>query len=143
MGPVASESRYWLLIVEDEEDLAKILSRKFSHSGFRVVTSRTVTDSMVKLSNQKFDCILLDMRLEHGSGERIIEALKEAKEGFNHETPIVVMSGFLDSELVKRIRGNVKGVLVKPFDHDTLITKVRELCVPSEPPPATPAPKVK
>lgn len=128
MPKQSSSKQRWILIVEDEEELANLLSTKLGNAGFRVIRCGRVSDALQKVTNQRFACILLDMRLEQGSGERIIQFVRDDKTGYNFETPILVMSGHLSPDMVKKISKQVSGVLVKPFDHDTLINKIQSLC---------------
>ncbi len=116
----------WILLVEDEPDIAEILHSVLTSHGYRVMQSAKVADAVTKLGNQLFACLVLDMRLAGGdSGEDIIAAARSSKKELNATTPIVVTSGHLDAELVKRIGHHVAGVLVKPFSPDTLLAKVQ------------------
>jgi len=118
-----SESK-WVLVVEDDTSLASILSDGLKSGGYRVVQAGTASDGIKKLGNQKFHCVLVDIRLASGSGEQIITFMRTHQGGYNHKTPIIVTSGYLDVELVKRIKAEVTGILVKPFNIRALLDKV-------------------
>lgn len=119
----------WVLIVEDDVEIAKDLGEGLRRGGFKSVFAANVSEAIVKLSNQHFDCILLDMRLQRGSGEQIITHVRQ-NNPLNEKTPIMVISGFLDADLVKRIKDQVNGILVKPFNFATLTKKLHDLIVP-------------
>ncbi len=113
----------WLLIADDDAAFIKALTDQLSNQGFKVISALKVSEAIAKLSKQKFECVLLDMRFEHASGEQIIYTMR-SDTVFNQNTPIIVMSGFLDPELVKRIGKQVNGFLVKPFNAEALLEKL-------------------
>jgi len=127
--PTKTESplRRFVLIVEDEQEFADLLARHLSSEGYRPIICPKIPEAIQKLRVQKFHCVLLDMRLEHGSGERIIDELRDARGGYNHRTPIIVISAYLDGPLVKRIRANITDILVKPFDFKALTQRLESL----------------
>ena len=116
----------WILLVEDEPDIAESITEVLTSNGYRVMHSARTADAITKLCNQLFACLILDMRLADGnSGEEIITYTRNSTKELNATTPIVVTSGHLDAELVKRIGHHVAGVLVKPFSPAMLLTKVQ------------------
>ncbi|OFZ83202.1 MAG: hypothetical protein A2583_01960 [Bdellovibrionales bacterium RIFOXYD1_FULL_53_11] len=116
-----------ILLVEDEEALVKILSLAFKGAGYRVLSTPKAAQAIVMCSNQKFDCILLDIKLAQGTGEMVIDGIRKPKH-VNEKTPILVASGHLDTGLVKDMAGKISGVMVKPFDTEALLQRVASLC---------------
>lgn len=119
--------RRFVLIVEDEQEFADLLARHLASEGYSPIICPRVPEAMLKLQKQRFHCILLDMRLEHGSGEKVIEELRDSRSNFNHKTPIIVISAYLDGPLVKRIRADIADILVKPFDFKALTQRLESL----------------
>ena len=93
----------WVLIVEDEEAITELLSARLAERGFHVHSCLRSTDAVRMLSNQKFCCVLLDMNLEKGTGEQVVTAVRSNEASLNFATPIVVMSGALNRDIVLRI----------------------------------------
>ena len=122
MGSIDKANR-WVLIIEDDVHLAKGIGELLTDADFKIMSVEKPQDAIARLKNQKFDCILLDLKLEGGSGEQVISFVRGNK-GFNHESPIIVISGKLDIEVAKRISKNVSWILVKPFNDDELLKKV-------------------
>ena len=114
----------WVLVVEDDASLGAILEEGLRSGGYRIIRSGAASDAIKKLGNQKFHCVLVDIRLASGSGEQIISFMRTHQGGYNYLTPIIVTSGYLDLELVHRIKKEVSGMLVKPFNIKTLLEKV-------------------
>ena len=122
-----------VLVVEDDPDLSGVLADGLRRGGFQVIIATSAVEAISKLTKQKFECVLLDLRLP-GGGERVISMMRKER-GYNFSTPIVVMSGFIDSDVVKRIRTQVSDILVKPFKLPVLVEKIKHL-VPDPAPPA-------
>jgi len=51
------------LIADDDVEFRKILAKMFRSKGFRVTCTGSISESVNKLSNAKFDLIILDMRM--------------------------------------------------------------------------------
>ena len=84
----------------------------------------------MKIKNQTFDVAFLDMHLGEDSGEKLIDLMREERmDQMNLKTPIVVISGYLDKDLVTGIAGKVQGALVKPFEIKTLLSYVEKFRV--------------
>jgi FixJ family two-component response regulator len=72
--------------------------------------------------SQQFDCMLLDVRLQHMSGLSIAERLADSEFRPRH---IVLMTGTDVKEFESALRnGLVDGYLQKPADLDDLIERV-------------------
>lgn len=123
------ESKRTILVVEDDAEFAASLVEAIQvKSDFTVLTATTVAEAASRLGNQKFSAILLDLRLKENSGEKIVQMLRGTggREGQNHQTPIILMSGYLDVDVVKKLGPLVQGVLAKPFGIDGAIVKIND-----------------
>lgn len=118
-----SQTGQWILLVEDDPEVALLLGDGLREAGLRVIFAHSVQEAHSKLQRQRFDGVVLDMCLAHGSGEEVIGAMRTVR-GFNSGTPVLVVSAMLDAPLVKRIRSQVHGMLVKPFNLGTLVQRV-------------------
>ncbi|MBQ6459400.1 MAG: response regulator transcription factor [Exiguobacterium sp.] len=64
-----------VLVVEDELKLADGMSRFLTYSGFEVTVAMTLSEAKQQL-HQRFDAVLLDVRLPDGEGWTLIPTLK-------------------------------------------------------------------
>lgn len=120
--------RKWILIVEDDADIREMFAEELHRVGYKTLSCSTTLDACRMLANQRFDCIILDMRLERGAGDQIVLLLRREPLGFNYTTPIVVVSGELSAEVVHRIKSSVSAFFVKPFDLAAVLAKVSSIC---------------
>lgn len=110
-----------ILIADDDHAFREVMGAALTNAGYKVILAEKIFEAKTKLNNQKFDCVLLDYRFEYHTAEEILRMMRTDKHGLNHETPVLVISGSLERPIVERIANLVNGMLVKPFDTQTLL----------------------
>jgi excisionase family DNA binding protein len=113
-----------VLVVDDDESLQTLFKVFLKKIGFSRVVVGTVKEALVALDKQKFDLLFLDLKLPDGPADDVYEAAKE----IDPELPIVIITGYPDSEMLDRIlaKGPVT-VLKKPMQIEQLQQAVRML----------------
>lgn len=97
---------------------------QLENAGYEAQSADSLDKALKILEKEKFDCILLDMNLHTDSGKDIILILKESPKHINYSTPIIIVSGDLNIELIKEVRDKIASVLVKPFNTSDLTEKI-------------------
>ena len=115
-----------LLVVDDDPEVCSILAEALGKGGYKVVQAAHVSEANAKLGQQRFDCILTDLYLGKGDGGQLIASLRLGR-GLNCKTPVLLMSAHLEIGVIKKLRPMVSGVLVKPFDMKTLLSRISEV----------------
>src|SRR6266853_605909 len=113
-----------VLVVDDDESLQNLFKLFLRKIGFSRVVVGTVKEAIAALEKQKFDLVFLDLKLPDGPADDVYDAAKEV----DPDLPIVVITGYPDSEMLDRILG--KGpitVLKKPLKVEQLKETVRIL----------------
>ena len=102
-----------LLILEDDEQLAKTLSREFSDHGYEVLAISSIRD----LDSRRFDFALVDLRLH---GEFGLDALERIR--FNSpDCRIVILSGYGSiTTAVEAVKRGAVDYLTKPASFQTI-----------------------
>ncbi len=85
-----------LLIVDDEEALAKLLAGFIQTKTLQVSVCNNAIDALEKLNEIDFDCIVSDLSMPMMNG---VEFLKEVRRREN-EVPFIIYTGFGSDELV-------------------------------------------
>lgn len=119
-----------ILFVEDDEMLRTSVQEFLEKKGFMVITSDKLSDSKSKAQNMQFDLIIMDYQLKNDeTTDKLIKHLKEktALHSFNKKTPIIILSGTLDSYGVKQFATYTKNFLIKPIDNQSLLLKVYDV----------------
>ncbi len=114
-----------VLIIEDDEDLLEIEKMQLEMAGYDVETARGASEANELLTRDVYNCILLDMNLHGSSGKDVITATREA-DNLNYNTPIIIVSGDLNIELVRDVREKINTILVKPFSSNDLMDKIKD-----------------
>ena len=100
-----------ILVVDDEEALAKVMARTLRSRGFESDTALTAAQARQMFETQDYALALLDVRLPDESGYGLLEELKARRP----DTAVVMVSGVDDPELGKAaIEHGAYAYLVKP-----------------------------
>ena len=107
-----------VLLVEDDEPIREAVEEVLKDEGCVVVSASTLAEARASLVEGSFDVILLDLMLEDGSGEDLLEEMR-AKE---RRVPTVIMSASTRAQATAQKFG--AELLRKPFEIDTLLAQV-------------------
>ena len=101
-----------LLVVEDNEIERQSIVELLSHDDVEISTAGTGAEALQALSDKKFDCLILDLRLPDISGFELMEKIRQNAE--LHELPIVVCTGKdLTGEDGQRLARMAESVVLK------------------------------
>jgi len=122
--------KFNVLLVDDDEELCEIM--KFYLYKIEdiksIVTVHDGVSASQKLRNQKFDVILLDMRMPRRNGYDLLDEFRDNP--FNSVASVLAMSGTLDMDVLTiATYHGVKSFLVKPFDENLFLEKVKGLLI--------------
>jgi two-component system OmpR family response regulator len=112
-----------LLVVEDEADLAASLAKALREEGYAVDTAADGEDGLHKALSWDYDAILLDVMLPALDGWQVLRRLRETK-----KTPVLVLTARdAPPDRVRGLDGGADDYVVKPFDLDELLARLRAL----------------
>ncbi len=113
-----------ILLIEDEDNLRKIIQLNLELNGFEVVALPTAKTVFSLLVQQHFDLILLDIMLPELDGISVCEKIRLQ----NQTIKIIFMSAKSSSK--DRVLGLQKGAddyVVKPFEFAELLFRMQKL----------------
>jgi DNA-binding response OmpR family regulator len=105
-----------ILIVEDNQLVRRMLSRRLAASGFGVSSVESSTEAMEQLSGEPVDLVLSDVNLPGGDGFSLIERMRAR----DLPTPVILISGASGDDRTAMARG-AAGYFEKPFDFEELV----------------------
>jgi putative two-component system response regulator len=115
-----------LLVVDDDEQIRKLLVRLLTVTGHVVEEAASAEEALVKLDASPPDLILLDMELPGRSGLSLVPIIRSDPR--HRLTPIVMMTGAATpARKIRAIEAGVTEFLSKPFSHVELAARVRSL----------------
>ncbi len=120
-----------VLVVEDEPDMARILSFNLERNGFRVQVAAEAGAAVPWVESHEPDLVLLDLRLPDGSGLDVLRRIR-AFPG-TRQTPVIVVSALGDEDtVVEALNLGADDYVVKPFRTGELLARTRRLLARTE-----------
>lgn len=112
----------YILLVDDEDEIRELIKEHLYEDlqDIKIIEAKDGSEAITKLSYQNFHCIITDLQMPKKDGADLIEKIKSG--GLNKSTPIIVVSGFKDEQLLKRF--NNITFIEKPHDRKTLVQLV-------------------
>ena len=111
-----------ILVVEDERDLNRILTKTLSAEGCSVDACFDGQEALDYLSGASYDVIVLDRMMPRMDGMELLARLRAQGD----ETPVIFLTA--KDAVSERVRGLDAGAddyLVKPFSFDELMARIR------------------
>jgi len=115
-----------LLLVEDEEELVRIVQTYFRDEGYEVRIALNGEEGLKVVRDFNPDVIVSDVKMGQMDGFEFYEALKKLP-AFG-KTPFIFLTIMDDRASVERAEAlGASGYMTKPFDVEELHEKIREL----------------
>jgi DNA-binding response OmpR family regulator len=133
-----SVPQFHLLIVDDDSNVSDALDVFFDDHGFRTTMCATGEEALDALHQtpEAFDAVLLDVSLPGKSGFEVLEASQDI-EGFT--SPVIMLTGRGEQEAKLTSFGlGADDYIVKPFNPDELLARVRAILTRTQRPDRTP-----
>ena len=113
-----------ILVVEDEADLNLLLRKVLTKAGYTVDGCRDGEEAQLHLLGAEYDAILLDVMMPKKDGYTLVRELREA----GNDTPVLFLTARDSvSDRVKGLDLGADDYLVKPFDFDELLARIRAM----------------
>ncbi len=114
------EKKNTILIVDDEEEIRKMLNIFLDTVDFKVVESDSGKQAIRMATSVKPDLILLDLGLPDMDGKEVVQHLREWS-----QVPIVVLTVRSDdAEVVSALNLGADDYITKPFSADVLLARI-------------------
>lgn len=111
----------YVLIIDDEPQICKLLSITLESDGYRVQHAATAKEGRVLSTNHPPDLILLDLGLPDESGQFFLRKLREW-----YTKPVMIISVQNDEqEIVNALDNGANDYVVKPFRTRELLARIR------------------
>ena len=110
-----------ILIVEDEQNLARFLELELTHEGYKVDIEYDGEPGLEKALNNDFDLIILDLMLPNINGLEICRRVRQVQ-----STPIIIITAKSDTyDKVTGLDYGADDYIVKPFEIEELFARIR------------------
>lgn len=89
-----------ILIVEDDSGISRILELKLKQAGYATTLVNDGEAALLILKKEKFDLMLLDLRMPGVDGFMVLQAMRKRKD----KTPVIVCSVLSQDADIQRAR---------------------------------------
>ncbi|RNC98130.1 response regulator transcription factor [Lysinibacillus halotolerans] len=114
--------KHKILIIEDEENIARVLQLELEFEGYETDVAHTGTSGLIKYREGQFDLVLLDLMLPEMHGLDVLKRIRATEQ----TTPVILLTA--KSEVEDKVKGLDLGAndyVTKPFEIDELLARIR------------------
>jgi DNA-binding NtrC family response regulator len=128
-----------ILVVDDEEDVCRSVTKILSRKGFSVDTALSAEDAVRLMKNTPFDLVITDLMMPKTDGLELLKIIRD----LYPELDVIMITGYasIDSA-VKAVKLGAAGYLPKPFTPDELMTVTKKALEDRAKTPKSPSPTV-
>lgn len=113
-----------ILLVEDEESLARLVSLQLRSYGFDVDLAYDGQSALQMIFQTNYDTILLDRMIPNGGGLEVLSRLR--REGLR--TPVLFVTALNSPEhIIEGLEAGADDYVTKPFDERVLVSRIRSV----------------
>jgi len=112
-----------ILIVEDREGLAKMLSQTLQSEGYHPLWAKDGAEGIKKITEEKIDLVVTDLKLPKKDGLQVLHAAKES----NTTLPVIVMTAYGSVDIaIKAVKAGAFDFISKPFEPAHLLLQIEK-----------------
>jgi two-component system KDP operon response regulator KdpE len=110
-----------ILAVDDEPQIRRVMRATLSAEGYYVADARTGEDALLKLREEKFDLVLLDMNMPGMGG---MAACREIRAGWDIAIIVLTVKNS-EQDKVQALDAGADDYVTKPFSMQELLARIR------------------
>jgi DNA-binding response OmpR family regulator len=115
-----------VLVVEDDEDILKLVKMYLDNEGFKTITALNGADALQKVKSEHPDLLVLDLMLPEIDGLEVCKKLRLAPE--TAVLPIIILTAKSEeSETVAGFELGADDYVAKPFSPRALVARIKAL----------------
>ncbi len=116
-----SEERVTVLVVDDEVNIRKLLQRVLEESGYSVITSSNGCEALEKLSQNKIELVLLDIKMPGLDGYSVLKRIRKTS-----NVPVIMLSAVKETTTVRdTLSLGADDYIRKPFNQRELLLRIK------------------
>jgi len=110
-----------ILVIDDEPIIGQLFKDSLEKSGYQVTTMISSLEALELLARERFDLIFLDLAMPELDGRELFRRIRK----IDKEIPIIVITGYPDSELLRKAKEyGPFMIMIKPFTGDDILQAV-------------------
>jgi two-component system response regulator MprA len=114
----------WILVAEDEENMASILKQGLEEQHHRVTAARDGMEALAALGTVEFDVAILDVMMPALDGVEVARRMRAA----GNQIPVLMLTARdAPADVIRGLDAGADDYLVKPFPFKVLLARLRAL----------------
>jgi DNA-binding response OmpR family regulator len=115
-----------VLLVEDEQDTADLVTLIMKERGYQVLHAADGSVALEKIALMSPpSLVMLDIQLPHVDGITILETIR-ATPDWEH-VPVIMLTGVADQDKIRKVHAlRIQDYVLKPFRRETLLRSVNQ-----------------
>ena len=110
-----------ILVIDDEPIIGQLFKNSLNGHGYHITTTLSSLEALELVGNRHFDLIFLDLVMPELDGAELFHRIRQK----NKHTPVIIITGYPDSDLMSRAMGHGPfTVMKKPFTDDDILNTV-------------------
>ena len=130
LDDASRRARGWILVVDDEELICRVVSQMAACLGFQVLSANSGRNALelFRVRHRDIAAVLLDEAMPNQSGGQVLAEMQ----AIQPDVKVVLCTGYSESEAMGRFgRRRLAGYLQKPFSLDALAEKLKAILEPA------------
>ncbi len=112
-----------VLAIDDEQNIRRLIRNEFSLEGYEVTTAKSGEEGLALIQQNRFDVVLLDIKLPKMNGIEVLKRIKEISDSIE----VIMITGYGDIQsAVDSLKLGARDYVTKPFKLDDLLTIVQK-----------------
>lgn len=113
-------SRLRILLIDDDAELAGMMTEFFAGLGHNLDCAYNGRDGLIRALQQNYDAVLLDVMLPTINGFSVLQRLRQRS-----RVPVIVLTARIRrDDVIAGLNGGADDYLTKPFDADELLARI-------------------
>ena len=118
-----------ILLIDDDENVRSTLVAILLQAGYRVVSTRFVCNAIEILIDQRFDLVLMDLKMRDKEGFALLSNLHIVYP----DLPVMVLTAHSAMDIAKEAEHlGARGYFFKPVDPTLLLGQIKEILLQPE-----------
>ena len=112
-----------ILVVDDDENIRKVLMRILEDEGYMVDTAKTGKEAVEKSRTKFYNLALIDIRLPDMEGVELLTKIRDTTPKMRK----IIITGYPTlKNAVEAVNKGADAYIMKPFDMKELLSKIKE-----------------
>lgn len=132
MNTSPTQKQLRILLVDDDAELAGMMTEYFARLGHRLDCAYNGRDGMVRALQEHYDAVVLDVMLPTINGFSVLQRLRQRS-----RMPVIMLTARIRrDDVIAGLNGGADDYLTKPFDADELLARIQAVLRRAEAPAA-------